>query len=240
LECFGITNVADSLIAIKKAVFEKHIISFKELIDALKVNFKGYESMRLYLLNNVPKFGNDIQEVDEIRKDISDFVYKEMRKQKGVAGGNYIPGEVIFVSHEWAGKNVGATPDGRLSGEVLADSAGASQGRDKKGPTALLNSVLNIPIDGPLTSIVLNIKFMKSLWNEPNTIIKIRSLFKSFFKRSGMQLQVNVCDTETLKLAMQNPEKYSSLIIRVGGYSAYFSTLSRTLQEEIIKRTEYS
>jgi pyruvate-formate lyase len=87
---------------------------------------------------------------------------------------------------------------------------------------------------------VLNIKFMKSLWNEPNTIIKIRSLFKSFFKRGGMQLQVNVCDTETLKLAIQNPEKYSSLIIRVGGYSAYFSTLSRTLQEEIIKRTEYS
>jgi pyruvate formate-lyase/glycerol dehydratase family glycyl radical enzyme len=239
LECFGITNVADSLMAIKDMVFEKHMISFRELIEALKVNFQGYESLRLHLLNNIPKFGNDIQEVDEIRKDISKFVFEELRKQKGVAGGNYIPGEVIFISHEWAGNNIGATPDGRLASEVLADSAGASQGRDRKGPTALMNSVLQIPVDGPLTSVVLNIKFMKSMWNEANTNIKIKSLFKNFFKRGGMQLQVNVCDAETLKLAMQDPEKYSSLVVRVGGYSAYFSTLSRTLQEEIIKRTEY-
>lgn len=239
LECFGITNAADSLMAIKDMVFEKHMVSFRELIEALKVNFQGYESLRLHLLNNIPKFGNDIQEVDEIRKDISDFVFKEMRKQKGVAGGNYIPGEVIFVSHEWAGNNIGATPDGRLAREVLADSAGASQGRDRKGPTALLNSVLKIPVDAPLTSVVLNMKFMKSMWNEANTNIKIKSLFKNFFKRGGMQLQINVCDAEILKLAMQNPEKYSSLVVRVGGYSAYFSMLSRTLQEEIMKRTEY-
>jgi pyruvate formate-lyase/glycerol dehydratase family glycyl radical enzyme len=239
LECLGITNAADSLMAIKDMVFEKHMISFRELIEALKLNFQGNEPLRLHLLNNIPKFGNDVPEVDEIRKDISDFVFKEMRRQKGAAGGNYIPGEVIFVAHEWAGNSIGATPDGRLAREVLADSAGASQGRDKEGPTALLNSVLQIPVDAPLTSVVLNMKFMKSMWNEVNTNIKIRSLFKSFFKRGGMQLQVNVCDAETLKLAMQDPEKYSSLVVRVGGYSAYFTTLSRTLQEEIIKRTEY-
>jgi pyruvate-formate lyase len=206
------------------------------LVEVLKDNFKGYESLRRYLLNNVPKFGNDIDEVDNIRRSITDYVYKEMRKQKGISGGIYIPGEVIFTAHEWNGYATGATPDGRYSREVLADSAGAGQGMDKKGPTALLNSVLCIPNDGILTSIVLNIKFMKQLWEDKASASNMISLFKSFFLRGGMQLQVNVCDNETLIAALENSEKYSSLIVRVGGYSAYFTSLSRTLQEEIIKR----
>jgi pyruvate formate-lyase/glycerol dehydratase family glycyl radical enzyme len=236
LECIGLTNVADSLVAIKKAVFDENMVTFRELVEVLKDNFKGYESLRRYLLNNVPKFGNDIDEVDNIRRSITDYVYKEMRKQKGISGGIYIPGEVIFTAHEWNGYATGATPDGRYSREVLADSAGAGQGMDKKGPTALLNSVLCIPNDGILTSIVLNIKFMKQLWEDKASASNMISLFKSFFLRGGMQLQVNVCDNETLIAALENSEKYSSLIVRVGGYSAYFTSLSRTLQEEIIKR----
>jgi pyruvate-formate lyase/AraC-like DNA-binding protein len=164
LECMGITNTADSLMAIKKAVFDEGIVTFRGLINALEANFKGYEQLKSYLINQVPKFGNDNEEVDALRAEISKLVFDELRHQRGIAGGIYVPGEVIFVAHEWTGNAVGATPDGRLAGEVLADSAGAVQGLDKKGPTALMNSVLRIPNDEILTSIILNIKFLKNIF----------------------------------------------------------------------------
>lgn len=239
LECIGISNTADILIAIKKAVYDEKKVGFRELLNILGENFKGHEELRSYLINKVPKFGNDIMEVDEIRKEITEFIYKGLRIQEGAFGGNYIPGEVIFTAHEWTGMLIGATPDGRLSGEVLADSAGACQGRDKNGPTSLINSVLRIPNNIPVTCIVLNMKFMKKLWNDKSVQKKIINMFKSFFNRGGMQLQVNVCDAEMLKDAVKNPDKYSSLVVRVGGFSAYFTTLSTELQQDIISRTEY-
>ncbi|MHC1694681.1 MAG: pyruvate formate lyase family protein [Eubacteriales bacterium] len=239
LECIGITNAADSLMAIKRAVFDDKTISFVQLVEVLKSDFEDNEALRQCLRNKIPKFGNDDREVDEIRRDITSFIYDEMRAQEGVFGGHYIPGEVIFVVQDWMGSLTGATPDGRKAGQVLADSVGASQGLDKKGPTALLNSVLSIPTDKPLTTPVLNIKFMKSLWNKEGTRVKIQGMFKSFFERGGMQLQINVCDAKVLRDAVDNPQDYQSLVVRVGGYSAYFTTLSRTLQEDIISRTAY-
>ena len=238
LECIGITNTADSLMAIKKAVFEDRFLSFGELVQALNANFQGYEELRQYLLK-APKFGNDCEEVDELRSEIAAFVFDEMRKQKGIAGGFYIPGEVIFVTHNSQGQATGATPDGRLAGEVLADSAGASQGMDVNGPTALLNSMLRMKDKGPVTTIVLNMKFTKDLWNSEGASSKIKTMFKSFFEGGGMQLQINVCDAETLQDAFEHPEKYRSLIVRVGGYSDYFVNLPRALQKEIIKRTAH-
>lgn len=239
LECIGITNAVDSLMGIKKAVFEDKKVSFEELLVALKSNFKGYEALQSYLRNKIPKFGNDILEVDFLRGEISGMIFDELRTHKSVTGGYFIPGEVIFIAHDWCGQLVGATPDGRLAGEVLADSSGAVQGMDLNGPTALLNSVLKIPIEGQFTCIVLNIKFLKSMWTEPSAQIKISTLLQSFFARGGMQVQINVCDVETLKKAMQEPEKYRSLVVRVGGYSAYFTSLSSALQKDIIERTAH-
>lgn len=236
LECMGITNAADSLAALYYAVFIDKKAGMEELSKALLSNFRGYDALRAYLLG-LPKFGNQQQVPDSIREEISRFIFDEMRRQKGVCGGMYIPGEVIFTAHEWCGSAVGATPDGRLAGTVLADSAGAAQGMDKKGPTALMHSVLRIPTDGPLTSIVLNIKFMKALWKE--NAQKIISLLKGFLNSGGMQLQINVFDRETLQKAMINPEEYAGLVVRVGGYSAYFTSLSKALQQEILDRTAY-
>jgi pyruvate formate-lyase/glycerol dehydratase family glycyl radical enzyme len=239
MECIGITNAADSLLGIRKAVFEDRRVSFEELLAALQCNFQGYEPLRNYLRNEVPKFGNDIMEADLLRRDISAFIFNEVRKQKSITGGYFIPGEVIFTAHDWCGKAVGATPDGRPAGEVLADSCGAVQGMDLNGPTALLNSVLKIPTDGQFTCIVLNMKFLKSLWVQPGAQVKIGTLLRSFFARGGMQLQINVCDAEILKEAMKDPDKYRSLVVRVGGYSAYYTTLSAALQQEIIDRTAH-
>jgi formate C-acetyltransferase len=235
LECIGITNAADCLAAIKKAVYDDKICTISELKTALLNNFSGYEKLRTYLKNKTPKFGNDEDYVDQIRKEISEYIFDGLRKQKATLGGTYIPGEVIFTVHEGQGKVTGATPDGRLKGTVLADSAGASQGADKQGPTALMKSVLKIPNDKILTSIVLNLKFLKDQWIKDSE--KIMMIFETFFHEGGEQLQVNVCNQEELRKAYENPELFPNLVVRVGGFSAYFSSLSKALQLDIIKRT---
>jgi len=236
LECIGITNAADSLTAVKKVVYEDKIVTLAELRDALLGNFEGNDLLRKRL-RNAPKFGNDNEEADAIRQEITEHLFTELRRQKGVLGGTYVPGEVIFVVHDSFGKITGATPDGRLKEEVLADSAGASQGMDRSGPTALLNSVMKIPSDGLCTSVVCNIKFDGRLFSRNRE--KIRLLLSSFFARGGQQIQINVCDRQTLLAALDKPEEFHGLIVRVGGYSAYFDSLSRRLQEEIIERCAY-
>ena len=241
LEIIGLTNAADSLYAVKKAVFDDKRITLENLVEAMKNNFEDNETLRQYLLNGIPKFGNDHDEVDEIRARITRLYYQCFNDEKSIWGGIFVPGEVIFVVHEGAGAATGATPDGRLSGQVFADSAGAMQGMDKKGPTALLNSVLRIPCqEFLLTSVILNMRFLASTWKNPQSLKIIEGMFKTYFEQGGMQLQINVCDAEVLKRALENPEPYRSLIVRVGGYSDYFVNLSPALKEEIIRRTEYT
>lgn len=233
LECIGITNAADSLYAVKKSVFEDQRISYQELISSMKKNYEGAESLQHYLLS-LAKFGNDRQEVDDIRAEITGILFRALRAQEGPFGGHYVPGEVIFTAHEHCGAAVGATPDGRRAGEVLADSAGSQQGRNMLGPTALMNSVQKIPIEGMITSIVLNMKFHRAFFNAHRALIA--ALFQTHFAAGGQQLQINVCDNEELKLALLHPERYQDLVVRVGGYSDYFVRLNRRLQEDIISR----
>lgn len=236
LEIMGITNTADSIYTIKKLIYDEKKFTLEELAGILRSDYKDNENLRLYIKNSIPKFGNDEPEVDSIRADISAHIFERFNSSAGVNGGVYIPGEVIFVAHSWMGDACGASADGRRAHEVLADSCGSIQGLDKKGPTALLNSVLKIPDNYLLTTLVLNLKFTKDLWND--SAGKIADLFGIFFRRGGMQLQINVCDAEILKAAQKNPSEYRSLIVRVGGYSDYFVNLPVSLQNEIIIRTE--
>ena len=237
MEIMGLTNAADSLYCIKKTVFEDKTVSFDELLQALRANFDGYDNLRKHLKYNIAKFGNGNDALDSIRREITECVYDAVREQAGVLGGqnnHYIPGEVIFVAHESHGYVTGATPDGRYAREVLADSAGAAQGCNVSGLAPLMRSVLLIPADKIVTSIVFNVKFIKSSWD--NDKKGVMEHIKTFFKQGGQQIQVNVCDNKELQSAYENPEKHRSLIIRVGGYSAYFVTLSKALQREIISR----
>ena len=235
LEIIGITNAADHLYSIKELVFEQKLVSLPEFADILKNNWQGREDLRVRALK-VDKFGNDCEQIDAIRADITEHIYSYYNNAKSSIGGIYMPGEVIFTAHDWCGAATGATADGRYAHSVLADSAGASQGLDLNGPTALLNSVLKLPADKHLlTNIITNIKFTPELFDGATD--KIRMMFEVFFKRGGMQVQINVCDAETLKKAQANPQEYASLIVRVGGYSDYFTNLSKALQDEIIART---
>jgi formate C-acetyltransferase len=236
LECIGITNAADSLAAIQKLVYEDKTVGINELCEALLADFEGYESLRQQCLA-APKFGNDIEKVDIIRQNISEHLFTEIRSQPSIIGGHYIPGEVIFTAHGHQGEKTGATPDGRRKGQVLADSAGAMQGADMYGSTALMNSALKIPTADICTSIALNMKFLRPSFVKNKE--KIKHLFKAFIALGGQQLQVNVCDREILLDALQNPENHKNLIVRVGGYSEYFYKLPQNLQEEITKRSVY-
>ncbi|MDF2686595.1 MAG: glycyl radical enzyme, partial [Clostridia bacterium] len=237
LECIGITNAADSLMAVKQLVFDEKRLTLSEFNEILNNNYKDNEELRQYIINKVPKFGNDENKVDTLRRDITKIIFDSFRSGQSVIGGVFVPGEVIFVAHDYDGNVTGALPDGRLEGTVLADSAGASQGRDKNGPTALMNSIYKIPVDGLITSVILNMKFIKSIWCENSE--KYISLLKAFFKNGGQQIQINVCDNKVLREALENPELHPNLIIRVGGYSAYFNGLSRALKEEIIERSSH-
>jgi formate C-acetyltransferase len=239
LEIIGLTNAADALYAMKTVVFDEGKLTFAALVEMLRADWDGAEAMQRYFIG-LPKFGNDHAEVDAIRAELAKYLYGWFNTAPGPFGGIYVPGEVIFTAHEHCGAVVGATPDGRHAGTVLADSAGAAAGASREGPTALMNSMLTQPsADYLLTSVVLNLRFLPETMQNPRTQKGVKALLRGFLLQGGMQVQINVCDTALLIAAQKNPELYPDLIVRVGGYSDYFTRLSKGLQDEIITRTEY-
>jgi len=238
LEMIGITNAADSLYAIKTAVFEEGKLTLAELRDTLANNWVG-SNLREYFCQ-LPKFGNDIKDVDNLRAEMAEYLYKYFNNIPAPLGGFYVPGEVIFTAHEYSGFVTGATPDGRFSGQVLADSAGAAMGCSLEGPTALMNSMLTIPMGNYLlTSVVLNMRFLPDTFNGKGSRSGISALLMGYFAQGGAQVQINVFDVAQLKDAQKNPHLHGDLIVRVGGYSDHFVRLSTVLQDEIIARAGY-
>ena len=144
----------------------------------------------------------------------------------------------MFTTYAAVGQPIGALPDGRLAGEPVADSAGAYQGRDVHGPTALLHSVTQLDQVHAAGTLVVNIRVARRMF-EPEGREKLKALIRGYFEMGGMQLQVNVVDQEVLRDAMAHPERHQDLIIRVGGYSEYFVRLGEALQHSILLRTEH-
>ena len=233
----GIANVADSLAAIKKLVFQEQRISLNELVDAMKDNFENRENLRQMLLNDAPKYGNNEPFVDEIAKEIVYNFYEEVQKYTNPRGGKFVPGLLTWTLADGFGSATGATPDGRKSGEVFSDSIGATQGQDVEGPTALIESVTKIDYTPVVGGLSFNMKFAPTTLATDESIHKLQSLLRTYFKLNGMQVQLNVVDKETLLAAQRSPEKYRNLIVRVSGWSARFTSLSKALQDDIITRT---
>ncbi len=234
----GLANVIDSLSAIKEVVFEEKEKTGKELLHSLTNNFDGQEALRKRL-EKCPKFGNDDPFADEIAKEIAEFVFKEFLRYAPWRGGKFLASCLMFVTYADAGLPVGATPDGRFAGSPLADSAGPVQGRDRKGPTAMLKSVASIPHYLAPGTLVVNIRFIKRIFSSKEDRIKLQNLIKTYFDMGGMQLQINVVDQEILRDAIKYPEKYQDLVIRIGGYSEYFNRLSESLKLTILERVSY-
>ncbi|HGJ67307.1 TPA: hypothetical protein ENS27_18250 [bacterium] len=233
----GIANTADSLAVIKKLVFEEKRVSIDELLDALDKDFPD-EAFRQMLINEVPKFGNDDNYVDELAIKIIDHFYNHLNTYKTFRGGIYGGGSIVFTRATSFGNKVCATPDGRKAHTPLADSVGPVQGRDLQGPTAVFNSSAKVPQILAQSTYVLNIKFAPKIFQGNKD--KIIALLKTYFASGGQQVQINVVDRETLIQAKQNPEQYKGLVVRVGGFSGYFNHLSPAHQDDIIARTEHN
>ncbi len=240
IQLIQIANVADSLAVIQKSIFEDKLIGKEQILDALRNNFSENEILRQFCINRVPKYGNDIEWVDNIGAEWARYFADKLSEYTNVRGGIYHMGLYTVSAHVPMGQNVGATPDGRLAGTPLADGGlSPMYGRDKSGPTAVFNSVARIPSVLAGNGTLLNMKFLPSFFENESDLSKFSGLLKSFASMPVHHVQFNVVTGEELRKAKADPESYRGLTIRVAGYTAYFTELASDLQDEIIERTTH-
>ena len=240
IQMIQVANLADSLAAIKQLVYDEKRCTQKEMLDALKNNFEGYEILRAMCVNKVPKYGNDIDEVDKQGTKWADYFKNRLRTFKNYRNGPYHTGMYTVSAHVPMGENVGATPDGRYAGEPLADGGMSPvYGRDIKGPTAVLKSVSKLDKTLTTNGGLLNMKFLPEFFKTETGIDKFANFLRTFVDLEIPHIQFNVVRKEDLLAAKKNPEQYRGLTVRVAGYTAYFTELADELQNEIIARTSY-
>ena len=235
----GLANVIDSLSAIRELIYDRHEVTDAELTVALKENFDGHDHLKSRL-ESCPRFGNDHGPTDRLAANLSESIFGEFRKHTPWRGGRFLPGCLMFVTFAGAGEHVGATPDGRLAGSPIADSAGPVQGRDRTGPTAMLRSVTRIKHLMAPGTLVVNARFTKSMFESREGRAKLKDLIRTYFDLGGMQIQINVVDQAVLQEALEHPERHEDLIVRIGGYSEYFNRLTPALKQAVLERTEHS
>ena len=236
LETYGNTNTADSLTAIKELVYEKKIISKDELLKALDSNFVGYKKIRQQLLKT-PKYGNDNEAADKMLVDVHEHVCNYVKDQAERVGlQSFLVVVINNSANTLMGHQTSASADGRKSGEPMANGNNPSGGSDVNGPTAFLNSLVK-PSPYIHAGAVQNMKFSKEMFTSKKEILK--SLLETFFENGGQQAMITVVDRNELERAMEEPEKYGHVFVRVGGFSARFVELSRDVQLEILSRTLY-
>lgn len=283
---FGVANVADSLYAIKKLVFEQKKVTLTEYKRVLALNYgKGFDEitvaemtseivqtikragktvseqeiktiaetilhtrpsekdqtlceMLYQLIEELPKFGNDIEEVDLMAREVAYTYTKPIQKYSNPRGGQFQAGVYPVSANVPLGAQTGATPDGRLAHRPVADGVSPSAGKDINGPTAAANSVARLDHGIASNGTLFNQKFHPSALSGENGLLNFVNLIRTYFDEKGMHMQFNVVSKETLLDAQNHPDNYKHLVVRVAGYSALFTTLSRSLQDDIIQRTE--
>ena len=244
----GIANMADSLAAIKKLVFEEKRITARQLWDAILDDFTSPENQRIQqLLQAVPKYGNDDDSVDQLVVEAYDSYLDEIRKypntryRRGPIGGIRYGGTSSISANVGQGMGTMATPDGRKAHEPLAEGCSPAHNSDKNGPTAVFKSVAKLPTEKITGGVLLNQKMTPMMLASEENKQKLEMLIATFFNRlHGYHVQYNIVSRETLLDAQAHPEKHKDLIVRVAGYSAFFNVLSKATQDDIIGRTEQS
>lgn len=234
----GMANLVDSLYALSELVYRKREWTVAELSQVLSQNFEGNEAL-LERINALPKYGNNVDEVDALFGRIIDHVVAECKKYTAThQNGRLIPSVFCWITHELFGRETGATPDGRRAGFPLGDGSGPCQGREKQGPTASILSSTKWNHCELIGGIAVNMKFSKSSMGR-DSIGVMKALIRAYVERGGFEMQINVTDKALLLDAQKHPENHRDLVVRIGGYSDYFTRLSPQMQAEVIQRTEH-
>ncbi len=243
----GIANMADSLAAIKKLVYEEKKITSEQLWNAILDDFQSEENKKIQdmLINDAPKYGNDIDEVDHLVVEAYDSYLDEIKKYpntrfaRGPIGGIRYGGTSSISANVGQGMGTMATPDGRNAKEPLAEGCSPAHNADKNGPTAVFKSITKLPTEKITGGVLLNQKMTPQMLSSEENKQKLEMLLRAFFNRlHGYHVQYNIVSKETLLDAQVHPEKHKDLIVRVAGYSAFFNVLSKKTQDDIIGRTE--
>ena len=233
----GVGTVSDSLAAIEKLVFEEKVVTLSEFAAALKDNYEHYPELRAKALA-APKYGNNDPFVDKYAVWYTQYISDLFRNYRTNDGGGYYTAMAANVSNIYAGAGLGATPDGRLAGRPLSDAASPTYGCDTRGVTSTLLSVSKPDYSNCACGTVVNQKFTPSAFADGKRE-KLLKLIRVYFERGGQELQINSTSREVLKDAMEHPENYPTLVVRVSGFSALYITLAREVQEDILSRTQH-
>jgi trans-4-hydroxy-L-proline dehydratase len=234
----GLGSITDMLTAVKYNIYDTGRYSWEQLLEAMDSDFRGHEKIQFDLVYDTPKYGNDDDYADIGALDVFEIYYDAVNGRPTSRGGVHRINMLPTTCHVYFGSVMGASPDGRNAGKPLSEGISPSQGADKNGPTAVINSVSRI--DHLRTGgTLLNQKFAPQFFEDENSYSCLTALIRSYFRLDGHHIQFNVVNAETLREAQKHPEMYRDLIVRVAGYSDYFNDLGEDLQNEIIKRTEH-
>jgi formate C-acetyltransferase len=234
----GLATIADSLATIQYMIFDKKLCTARELYDAVMADWEGYEPLRQRVLNEVPHYGNNDPYADEQMKWVCDTYYEICRECYSTRTRHFKAGLYSASDHVFQGYHTWATPDGRKTGEPMADATSPAQGRDRNGPTAVFTSARCYDHSKFMDGLALNIRIHPSALSREDGVAKLRDLTKTYLESGGMEVQYNVISSETLRAAQKDPDSYRNLVVRIAGYSAYFIELNTDCQNDIIRRTE--
>lgn len=242
VECsfVGLANLADSLYVIQEEVFNHKRLTLQQLKDMLHDNYENYKADHARIQNFHPKYGQGHHGVDALFGRMIDLIVAHCKKYKMFPDDSpFIPGAFAFTRHERFGREAGATPDGRFAGTPFADGCGPAQGREKFGPTAAILSTISWEHAMMLGGLAFNMKFCSDVFQTAENKKKLKDLVRTYLQLGGFETQINVTHRDLLEKAQKNPEQYRDLVVRVGGYTDYFTRLTPEMQEEILLRTEY-
>jgi pyruvate-formate lyase len=254
IEAVTYATTVDSLLAVKHLAFDKKICTMKELVDALKDNWAGHEKLQAIAINKTPKYGRDDDAADEMAKKVMDFWTEETWKYKTRSTNRQFRPGMLSWNYWIAYSDIlAASPDGRAKGKFLSNAICPSNGADSKGPTANVNSVGKVmggkAVDGKgdwgeYLNVLPNggshtITFNPSILRDPEHRDKFKSFLRGYIENGGSALQINMLNADLLREAQKHPDEYRHLLVRVTGYNAYFTTIGKELQDEIIARESH-
>lgn len=236
----GLGTLVDSLLAIKRFVYDRRELGLGELVKIVLSDFDGQEVLRQRIINEVPKYGTGDAEADALALRIVERIHADVKERKNVRGGRYRVAYFSLGNHVVDGLFLGATPDGRRRGTPISNGVSPSNlVKPTGGPHASMRSVAKIPAEQASSGIALNIRFHPGFIKDARGLDTFTAMLKTYFALGGMHLQPNFVSSETLRDAQRHPERYRDLIVKVSGYSACFTDLGRSIQDDIIARAEF-